>query len=118
MTSGVPQGSVLGPLLFLIYFDGITGVSLSLGSSMDLYADDLLLYRIIRDQSDFISLQIDIDKVADWIGENDLSLNISKCKSMVISRKRIRSVPEESLQLDGQPLEQVEEFKYLGVILN
>ena len=107
MTSGVPQGSVLGPLLFLTYFDGITGVSLSLGSSMDLYADDLLLYRIIRDQRDFISLQMDIDKVADWIGENDLSLNISKCKSKVISRKRIRSVPEDSLQLDGQPLEQV-----------
>ena len=118
VTSGVPQGSVLGPLLFLIYFDGITGVSLSLGSSIDLYADNLLLYRIIRDERDFISLQMDIDKVADWIGENHVSLNISKCKSMVISHKRIRSVPEESLQLDGQPPEQVEEFKYLGVILN
>ena len=73
VTSGVPQGSVLGPLLFLIYFDGITGVSLSLGSSMDLYADDLLLYRVIRDQRDFNSLQMDSDKVADWIGENDLT---------------------------------------------
>ena len=41
------------------------GVSLLLGSSMDLYADDLFLYRLIRDQRDFISLQMGIDKVAD-----------------------------------------------------
>ena len=49
VVSGVPLGSVLGPLLFLIYFDGITQVPLSLGSFMDLYADDLLLYRIIKE---------------------------------------------------------------------
>ena len=71
---------------------------------MGLYADDLFLYRLIGDQRDFIFLQMDIDKVADWIGENELSLNISKCKAMVISFKRIRSVPEESLHLDGQLL--------------
>ena len=65
---------------------------------MELYSEILLLYRII-----YI-----IDKVA---GENDLTLNISKCKAMVISHKRIRSVPEEGLYLDGQPLEQVEEFE-------
>ena len=89
----------LGPLLFLFYFDGITGVSLSLAGSIYTQKFYFYIYRIIY-----------IDKVADWIGENDLTLNISKCKAMVISHKRIHSVLEKGLYLDGQPLEQVEEF--------
>jgi len=69
--SGVPQGSVLGLLLFLIYFDTITQVPLSLGSFMDIYADDLLLYCIIHDQRDFniIDLQLDVDQMSDWVDE-------------------------------------------------
>ena len=47
VSSGVPQGSVLGPLLFSIYTDDITGVALSPQSDLVLYADDVLLYRII-----------------------------------------------------------------------
>ena len=45
--SGVPQGSVIGPLLFLIYIDGVMGVPLSEGSQLTVYADDILLYRLI-----------------------------------------------------------------------
>ena len=50
--SGVPQGSVLGPLLFIIYIDGLTN-ALS-NSSMSLYADDLLLYRTIQSPTDYV----------------------------------------------------------------
>ena len=51
--SGVPQGSVIGPLLFLIYIDGVMSVPLSQGSQLTVYADDILLYRPITCQGDF-----------------------------------------------------------------
>ncbi len=60
VTSGVPQGSVLGPLLFLVYVDGLAQLSLSDGSQTVLYADDLLLFRPISGKDDFLQLQYDI----------------------------------------------------------
>ena len=86
--SGVPQGSILGPLLFLIYVDGITAASLSQGSKLSLFADDVLFYRVISRQEDFIATQKDIDTIAKWSDENYLILNPLKCKFMVISRKK------------------------------
>ena len=62
--SGVPQGSVLGPSLFIIYIDGLTN-ALS-NSSMSMYADDLLLYRTIQSPSDYQTLQAEIDAVELW----------------------------------------------------
>jgi len=55
------------------------------------YADDLLLYRIIHDQRDFIHLQLDIAQVSDWVNENHLTWNAAKSKAMVISRRRVHS---------------------------
>ena len=74
MISGVPQGSVLGPLLFLVYIDGLAGIQLSDGTLI-LFADDIVIYRPIRDASDFMLLQGDIDTISDWIKSNLLNLN-------------------------------------------
>jgi len=67
--SGVPQGSVLGPLLFLIYIDDISRISISSGS-LTLYADDLVLYRPVRGPSDYQLLQQDIDAISLWTSTN------------------------------------------------
>ena len=110
-------GSVLGPLLFLIYIDDITSTSFSEGSTLNLFADDMLLYKIIKSQQDLDQLQSDVNRIQDWVSFNHLTLNPTKCKSMFISRKR-NSIQPLSLHLNGVPLEQVESFKYLGVFLS
>ena len=65
--SGVPQGSVLGPLLFIIYIDGITSTDLSTGSKISLYADDMLLFKTIKSNTDYNDLQQDIDSLNRWV---------------------------------------------------
>ena len=115
--SGVPQGSVLGPLLFLIYINDSVQGPLSDGTLISLYADDILLYRIINCLRDYEILQKDTDSVCTWVDTNELALNRIKCKYMVVSRLKSRAVPSQSMLLYGQPMEQVANYKYLGVFL-
>ena len=84
--SGVPQGSILGPLLFLIYIDDIADMELSAGSSLVIYADDILLYRLIRTSGDYSALQDDIDALSNWATQNAMTFNATKYKHMTISR--------------------------------
>ena len=72
VTSGVPQGSILGPLLFLVYIDNISQVNLSPGSKLVLYADGILLYRPISSVNDYQMLQADIDALSTWSTLNSL----------------------------------------------
>ena len=83
--SGVPQGSVLGPLLVLIYIDHLAQLPLLDGGQVVLYADDLLLFRPIQSQEDYHHLQDDIVMIEDWVYSNYLTLNPTKCKYMVVS---------------------------------
>ncbi len=82
--SGVPQGSVLGPLLFLIYINGVANITLSDGTLV-LFADDLVIYRPIHSAADLSILERDLAIVASWIGSNHLTLNENKCKYMILS---------------------------------
>ena len=87
--SGVPQGSILGPLLFIIHVDLVFLADLSSDTQLILYADDMLLYKPIRCTQDLVDLQSDTDKIGQWTRENFLTLNNSKCKTMLITRKKV-----------------------------
>ena len=115
--SGVPQGSVIGPLLFLIYIDGIKSLPLSANCHLTLFADDMLLYRPILCEGDFSLLQEDIDRISNWVDCNYLQFNVQKCKLMYVTRKT-QSPFTPCLRLHNQQLEVVSTYKYLGLLLS
>ena len=77
--SGVPQGSVLGLLLFLIYIDGVTTATASRISKNTLFVDDLLLYRPMSCPNDIVSIQENVEAIEKWSNDNYLTLNPEKC---------------------------------------
>ena len=107
---------MLGPLLFLVYIDDVSNIFLSDESILNLYADDMLLYKSTKSFENYSNLQLEIDCISDWVSRNKLMLNPTKCKAMIISRKRNSVYPEQFI-LNAIPLEQLETFKYLGVLL-
>ena len=82
--SGVPQGSVLGALLFIIY---INDLSENINCSIKQYADDTKLYTTVKDNNDVLQFQHDLDAVAEWSNVWQLSFNFSKCKHMQVGNK-------------------------------
>ena len=114
--SGVTQGSVLGPLLLLIYIDSISTLQLSEESNLSLYADDMLLYKTISLAADYVELQQDINQIYGWSATNSMTFNSSKCKCMLVSRKRNADCPP--MNLNNHQLEQVQCYKYLGLLLS
>ena len=95
VVSGVPQGSVLGPLLFLIYIDQVA--SSVTYSNITMYADDIAMYKIISNPSDYTYLQEDILSLCSWIANNYLTLNSQKCRYMTFTRKHQPTFPTSDL---------------------
>ena len=111
--SGVPQGSVLGPLLFLHYTNDLTNRQ---KSTLSLYADDMLLYKPITSDISYVEMQQDINCLFQWSQENMLSFNITKCKCILLTNKR--NIPLQTITLNNQPLQYVQHYKYLGVTVS
>jgi len=114
VTSGIPQGSHLGPILFLLFFDDVTKVIKH--SSCLLYADDLKLYKKVKSVLDCSAIQRDLDAISDWCQRNFLQLSIDKCQT--ISFHRNMHPIHFNYEICGTFLERVTEIRDLGVILD
>lgn len=112
VSSGVPQGSVLGPLLFLIF---INDLPTSITSNIRLFADDCVVYRSVSDINDHLLLQTDLSIIADWCRVWQMTLNLEKCQLLTFSR----STPSFNhvYKLNDVPLNRCYTYKYLGVHL-
>ncbi len=110
-TSGVPQGSVLGPLLFLIFINDIG--SCFVNTEFLLYADDLKIYKQINSEVDRTLMQNDLKKLCIWCTENKMQINISKTNIISFSNRRNNKIYDYFL--DDIKLLRCESIKDLGV---
>ena len=89
VTLGVPQGAFLGPLMFLLFINNIRE---NKDSSLRLFADDALLYRITDSTNDCAILQNDIEKLTSWAETWQMQFNVIKCHKVRLSRKKVISL--------------------------
>ena len=115
VTSGLPQCTVLGPLLFLIFINDITSV-VDPDTQLRLFADDCLIYRSIKTFEDQLQLQRDLDSLTQWSHQWGMSFNPSKCK--IISTANHQSPFIYFYQLNKVVLNYVEAIKYLGRLIH
>ena len=113
VTSGVPQGSVLGPVLFLIYINDIVS---NIQSEIRLFADDVFLYKAIKTPRDHQILQDDLNSLVKWSTDWTMNFNISKCKILQITTHHNKST--FTYKMSSIPLATVLEHNYLGIRLH
>ena len=110
--SGVPQGSILGPLLFLLFINDLPNVIQY--CKVDLFADDAKMYKKVVTEEDCVNLQKDLDSVYQWSIKWGLSFNVSKCKLICVTRSK--KLVLFNYNVNGDVLECVNEMSDLGVI--
>jgi hypothetical protein len=114
MNIGVPQGTILGPILFLLYVNDLSNVVRN--ASINIYADDVAIYSSHSDLNILQnSMQNILNDVFDWYKDNKLILSIDKCSTMIIDNKRQNSRNDLGLSLNDRVISQVQSMKYLGL---
>ena len=102
VVSGVPLGSVLGPLLFLLFINDLPD---NLTSQTRHFADDCIVYRTVRNQEDCMLLQQDLYKLAEWEHRLGMEFHTQKCSVLSVTRPRSRSTIKHPYKLKGYTLE-------------
>ena len=114
ISCGVPQGSVLGPILFLLYINDITSCSNIL--SFTLFADDTALFFKHRNRNSLEEIiNKELEYVSDWLIVNKLSLNVSKSSYLFFKTNKSETI---DLKLSGKSLTQKSFTKYLGILID
>nr|VZI34892.1 unnamed protein product [Spirometra erinaceieuropaei] len=110
VNSGVPQGSVLGPQLFLVYVNDCAN---KLNCYVAMFADDIKIWSTIRSEVDEARLQTNLDHLEQWSKDWLLPFNVNKCTFLRVGRT---SSPNHTVyRLTGKPLQEVDAQKDLGV---
>lgn len=113
---GVPQGSVLGAILFILYINDMPHMLKS--SFINLFADDTLIYVYGNDCDDLRRrLNEDLERINEWLRLNKLKLNVSKTKCLVIGNSS-KKFAINSIIMDGEEIGIVNQIKYLGIIID
>jgi len=115
---GVPQGSVLGPLLFLIYINDIQNANNT--AFLNLFADDTSLFVFDKDVNNlFATCNNVLESINKWFIANKLKLSLDKCVYTYFQRtKNKKSMTSHKLYLNGAELQRVENSKYLGIFID
>lgn len=113
-TSGVAQGSILGPLLFVLFINDIDQCFLN--SHFLLYADDLKIFKQIKTNDDSILLQDDLNRLNEYCIHNKMHLSITKCKFITTTKKK--NIIHFNYILNNTKLEKVNIIRDLGIILD
>jgi hypothetical protein len=109
--SGVPQGSILGPLLFIIY---INDIDMGITNSILKFADDTKVYGKVGTMQDVENLKKDLETLCRWSSKWQMSFNVDKCKVMHLGKRN----EKVEYQMDAVKLVETEEEKDLGVVVS
>ena len=114
VTCGVPQGSILGPLLFLLYVNDLPNTSSLL--TFHLFADDTNIYFSSKNLSHLeATLNCELKSVAEWMKCNRLALSISKTNFILFHSSKLKPNQSLRIKIDDTPIKQVDSTKYLGI---
>ena len=115
VTSGVPQGSVLGPCLFLFF---INDMAEQPQSTVRLFADDTIAYLAVDSQCDVMALQHDLDVLAEWEQTWQMEFHPDKCQELRVTNKHPQNITQHDYILHGHTLSIVDDVKYLGLTVS